>query len=273
MIIIYSVAAALVALLGVYAFLIAPGKLPKTAPEILWRTRYAHRGLHDQKHAAPPENSLAAFRAAVEAGYGIELDINLTTDDTVAVFHDDSLLRMCGVDKPVADCSWEELLQYRLSGTEQRIPLFTEVLAEVAGRVPLIVELKSTKRNTALCEKAAALLDAYAGPYCVESFHPGIVAWFKKHRPDVVRGQLATGYKDYGRRAAWQRMMLSGMLANAAARPHFAAFRHENAHGRFKLWLYRLLGGKLVGWTVRDTDDIAWCQRFFDAIIFEYFRP
>jgi glycerophosphoryl diester phosphodiesterase len=262
----------LAALFVLYLFLIAPGRYPKGAPEVLWRSRYAHRGLHDKKNTVP-ENSLDAFKAAAEAGYGIELDINLTTDDRVVVFHDESLKRMCGIDKYVADCSWAALSQYRLNGSAQRIPLFTEVLSLVNGRVPLIVEFKSTKRNKALCEKAAAILDAYKGPYCIESFHPGIVTWFKRNRPSVVRGQLAAGRKQYSPLPWWQGLVLSSLFTGVAARPHFVAFRHEDAHGQLKLWLYRLLGGMLVGWVVRDTDDIAWCKRFFDVIIFEYFKP
>ncbi len=268
----FIIGIAIIALLVLYAFVLAPGRLPKGSPAVLWQARYAHRGLHDKQGIAP-ENSLAAFAAAADAGYGIELDLNLTTDDQVVVFHDDSLKRMCGIDKRVADCSLAELTEYRLSGTDERIPLFTEVLKLVAGRVPIVVELKATKRNCALCEKAAALLDAYSGPYCIESFHPGIVTWFKKHRPGVVRGQLASGFSQYNALPWWQALLLSSLLTNIVARPHFAAFRHQDAHGRFKLWLYRLLGGRLVAWTVRDTDDIAWCERTFDVIIFEYFRP
>ena len=263
---------ALAAVFALYIFLIAPGRLPKAAPAALWQARYAHRGLHDKQDTLP-ENSLAAFAAAVEAGYGIELDLRLTADDQVVVFHDHNLKRVCGVDRDVADCTYEELQGYRLSGTEERIPLFTEVLALVDGRAPFIIEMKSTKRNTALCEKAAALLDAYSGPYCIESFHPGIVMWFKKHRPGVVRGQLAAGYRQYAGLPGWQKLLLSSLFTNVFARPHFVAFRHEDAHAKLKLWLYRLPGGKLVGWTVRDTDDIAWCERFFDVIIFEYFKP
>ena len=263
---------ALAVALALYVVLLAPGNLPKAAPAVLWQARYAHRGLHDKQNTVP-ENSLAAFAAAAEAGYGIELDLNLTTDDQVVVFHDNSLERVCGVDKIVADCSWEELKQYQLSGTDERIPLFTEVLKLVDGRVPLVVELKATRRNAVLCEKAAALLDAYGGPYCIESFHPGIVAWFRKNRPDVVRGQLASGFKQYSALPWWQALLLSSLLTNINARPHFTAFRHQDAHAKLKLSLYRFLGGRLVGWTVRDTDDIAWCEENFDVIIFEYFRP
>lgn len=262
----------IVFIFALYVFLIAPGRIPKAAPAELWNYRYAHRGLHDRENTIP-ENSLPAFAAAAESGYGIELDLNITTDDKVVVFHDDNLKRVCGVDRNITDCSFDELSQYRLSGTDESIPLFTEVLSLVGGRVPLIVEFKNSKRNAALCEKAAAILDSYNGMYCIESFHPGIVLWFKKHRPNIVRGQLAAGRKEYGSAPWLEALFASSLLINITGRPHFAAYRHEDSHRKFRLWLFRRLGGKLAGWTVRDTDDIEWCENYFDVIIFEYFKP
>ena len=266
------IAAVIAAVLLIYTVLIVPGRLPKGAGGVLWRSVYAHRGLHT-KDKRVPENSMAAFSAAVDAGYGIELDINITTDGQVVVFHDDTLLRMCGSDKPVSACSFDELQQYRLLDTEARIPLFRDVLALVDGRVPLVVELKNTAERAALCEKAAALLDGYGGPYCIESFHPGIVMWFRKNRPGVVRGYLSAGLKNYKSIPLYQGILLSSLMTNALSRPHFVAFHHPDAKGRFRIKLYRLLGGKLVGWTVRDTDDADACRAFFDAIIFEHFKP
>lgn len=265
------IALSVLAALLLVLFLVAPGRLPRGDFCALFGAHYAHRGLHSRDQSVP-ENSLAAFSAAAAAGYGIELDLNLTTDDAVVVFHDDTLERLCGDARLVADCSMADLESLRLAGTEQGIPLFADVLALVDGRVPLIVELKSTRRNAELCRRAYALLRDYKGPYCIESFHPGIVRWFYRHAPDIVRGQLAMGRKSY-RLSALQATLLAGLLTNAAARPHFAAYRHEDARRSISLALYRLLGGKKIAWTVRDTDDIAWCRAHFDAIIFEYFHP
>lgn len=258
------------ALAALYIFLIAPGKAKGTG-KTAWALSYAHRGLHS-KDKSVPENSLAAFSLAAEAGYGIELDIQLTADEQVVVFHDDTLTRVCGIDKAVKDCAYEELLHCALHGTQERIPLFSDVLSLVGGRVPLIVELKTSKRNALLCEKSAELLDGYNGAYVIESFNPAIVRWFRKHRPGVVRGQLSMEIKGYRGLPRWQGFLLSSLLTNAASRPHFVAFRHEDSHGSIRLKLYRLLGGILVGWTVRDGDDIDYCKRFFDCIIFEHFR-
>lgn len=270
--VILIVLCAVVSVTALYTYLVAPGRLPRASDATLFKTAYAHRGLH-AKDGSVPENSLAAFKAAAAAGYGIELDVHLTADGQVVVFHDDTLKRMCGADKAVCECTYEQLLDHRLLGTEQRIPLLSEVFEAVGGRVPLLVELKNGKQNKALCEKTAALLDGYSGVYCIESFNPLVVAWFKKHRPQVVRGQLACGRGGYHNIPSYQGVLLSMMLMNVFSRPHFAAYSHGDARGRLSLWLVRLLGGKLVGWTVRDTDDIACSQSYFDAIIFEFFRP
>ena len=138
--------------------------------------RYAHRGLHCVEDGIP-ENSLPAFRRAVEAGYGIELDLHLTTDGQLVVFHDDTLARVCGVSGRVDESSYPELQQLRLSGTDETIPLFSQVLEVVAGKIPMIVEVKYQKNYPDLCEKMMAMLADYPGLYCVESFHPQVIIW------------------------------------------------------------------------------------------------
>ena len=178
----------LVLLAGLYLFLIAPGrKRPDASALTGWL--YAHRGLHG---GDVPENSLAAFSRAVEAGYGIELDVQLTRDGFLVVHHDASLKRVCGADLRICDITFEELCRHPLPDGSC-VPLFSDVLALVGGRVPLIVEVKhygGAARNAA---SALQQLGAYGGPYCVESFHPLAMRYFRLHAPDVVRGQLAMG--------------------------------------------------------------------------------
>jgi len=255
-----------------YAFLIMPGKLPKNADNRLWETYYAHRGLYERDQSVP-ENSMVAFQKAVKAGYGIELDLNLTLDGKIVVFHDDTLLRVCGVDKLITDCTDTELSQYRLYDTDERIPLFSEVLSLVDGQVSLIVELKTTKHWKELCQKAAEALDAYKGTYCIESFNPLMVRWFYKNRPDVVRGQLSAGSKIFRGIPIWQRFVIVSLITNVMARPHFVAFYYGDAHRKPGLGLFHRLTGKLVGWTVRDEDDLEYCLERFDVIIFEFINP
>jgi glycerophosphoryl diester phosphodiesterase len=226
-----------------------------------------------EKDQSVPENSLEAFSAAAAAGYGMELDLTITKDNRIVVFHDNSLMRACGVNRGIGDCTFDELKDCRLFGTDESIPLFSSLLALVDGRVPLIVELKHTKRYRELCAGAATLLDGYNGLYCVESFDPRIVRWFKKNRPGIVRGQLANGIKSYGQTPWYQALLMSSLLANAYSRPHFVAYQHREARGKLGLFAYKLLGGTLVAWTVRDTDNVSKIKRVFRVIIFEFFRP
>ncbi len=258
------------ALLLIYIFLLAPGRLKDDS--LLKETLYAHRGLHSEDNSIP-ENSLEAFSLAAKEGYGIELDIRLTADDKVVVFHDENLMRVCGVDKDVSGCTYEELCGYRLYDSEEKIPLFADVLSLVGGRVPVIVEIKTSNRNALLCSKAVEILDAYKGPFVMESFNPMIAGWFKKNRPNVIRGQLAAGIAEYGVIPKYQGALLSLLLLNFVSRPHFVAFKHEDSHRKLRLSFYRLLGGKLVAWTVQHESDMVYCAKKFDAVVFENFRP
>ena len=150
---------------------------------------YAHRGLWGGEI---PENSLAAFRRAAEHGFAIELDVQLSSDGEVMVFHDYTLDRVVGREGKLCDLDAAELGTLSLCGTEQTIPTFREVLTLVNGRVPILVELKGESMDTSLCEKAAALLREYEGLYCIESFNPLLLHEMRKHLPDAYYGLLYT---------------------------------------------------------------------------------
>lgn len=169
----------------------------KIDKSVFTHVNYAHRGLHDIKNGIP-ENSLAAFRLSAEAGYGTEFDIQLSRDGQVVVFHDDNLKRVCGVDARVDSLDYDELKKLRLLGTDEYIPLFTEVLDVFRGTTaPLIVELKTGRRNDELCDKAIKILSGFDGNFCIESFNPFIVNRFRKKAPHICRGQLASEISDY----------------------------------------------------------------------------
>ena len=238
----------------------------KKAP--FYGKNFAHRGLY-QKDQSIPENSLPAFAKAVEAGYGMELDVQLSRDGKVVVFHDDTLDRVCGVSKRVDELDYAELLELRLCGTEEKIPLFDEVLATVGGKTPMIVELKTGRRNEELCEKTLFALRGYAGEYCVESFDPTIVAWFRKHAPEIYRGQLAQPPKHY-RKHGKSRLVsffLGTTAMNVIARPNFIAYRigKKTLGVRFA----ELLGATRVAWTSHDEAT----EKKFDVVIFEHYLP
>ena len=150
---------------------------------------YAHRGLHD---AVLPENSLAAFRAAVERGYGIELDVHLLKDGTLAILHDSDLKRMTGKDGHIEDLTLADLPDCHLGGTQETVPTLQQVLELVNEKVPLILEIKTAGKNAeTLTEAVVKLLADYKGLYCLESFDPRAIQYLRRHHPDIVRGQLA----------------------------------------------------------------------------------
>ena len=255
-------------ILGTGLFLIAPGKRVKEEDYAPFQNRnVAHRGLFEADQSIP-ENSLAAFARAVEAGYGIELDVQLTKDGKVVVFHDNDLKRICGVDEPVEALTYKQLQLLSLCGTEEKIPLFTQVLDLVNGKVPLIVELKAGGHNKLLCGKTKAILDDYQGEYCVESFDPRIMGWFKKHMPQVVRGQLSCPAESYKKGTpVIQSCVLSHLMMNFLSRPQFIAY--EVGPKPWTVQLVERLGAKKVCWTSHDPVN----EDLYDTVIFEHYRP
>ena len=257
-------------LIALYVFLIAPGKRGKDVSS-LRGFQYAHRGLFDNG-SGMPENSLAAFQRAAEAGYGIELDVQLTADGKVAVFHDQTLKRMCGADACLFELSYEDALKHTLLGTNERIPLFANVLELVAGRVPLIVEIKHYSNVNRLAKEVNALLSRYNGPYCVESFHPLAMRWFKKNAPQVVRGQLASGVITR-ETPVYQQAALKYLLLNALSRPDFIAYDIRQDKNASIFLLRRLFRPLWVAWTVRSPQAMAEAAQTYDLQIFEGFMP
>ncbi|MBQ9801935.1 MAG: glycerophosphodiester phosphodiesterase [Clostridia bacterium] len=255
--------------LGLWLFLIAP-RARRAATKPFLRA-YAHRGLWGGN---VPENSLAAFRAAAEHGFAIELDVQLSRDGEVMVFHDYTLTRMCGREKKLADLTAAELGALSLDGTPETIPTLSEVLDAVDGRVPLLIELKGESGNTALCPAVAAILDRYAGEWCVESFNPLLLRWFKKHRPHAVRGLLSTDLiKEKKKGSKVLNFALSALLLTFLCRPQFHAWDgHHPRRLALRVGL-RLFGAGSVVYTVRDEADY---RRYLErgvSPIFEGFLP
>ena len=262
-----TVGCAAAAATAVPVFLLAPGFASREKKAPFLRRNFAHRGLHS-RDLTVPENSLKAFELAAAAGYGIELDVQLTRDGQVVVFHDADLERVCGVKGLLEDRTFEELQELRLLNTEEKIPLFTDVLAVVRGRGPLIVELKNGKQNKELCEKTYAILKEYKGDYCIESFNPVIVAWFRKHAKEVLRGQLAAPIPEYeGEVKPFTAFLLSHVLLNFLSRPHFIAYKIGRRPPSVRLSC--LLGAMNVGWTSHEVRN----ERGRAAVIFEFYRP
>lgn len=258
----------------VIAILYLLAVMPRVMPRPMYEFKnryYAHRGLHDNKTDAP-ENSLKAMRLAVEHGYGIELDVQLTKDEKVVVFHDANLKRVCGVDAKVNSMTYEELQQLRLLNSEEKIPLFSEVLKVIDGKVPLIMEVKMVNGKTRVCELANEELKHYKGVYCMESFHPFAVQWYRKNRPDVVRGQLAANFKKEGQKEGFQEWLVHMLLINLLGRPDFVAYSHKSANNISRK-LTRMWGATAVAWTIRSQEELDRNRKKFDLFIFEGFLP
>jgi glycerophosphoryl diester phosphodiesterase len=261
----------LVAICGFWIFLIAPGKSAKAQRRPFVNRTFAHRGLYKEDQSIP-ENSLPAFQSAVEQGYGIELDVQLTLDGRVVVFHDDALKRMTGAAGAVQDYSFDQLSVMGLGGTRECIPSFSRVLAVINGRVPVIVELKYGPDWQALCKETLSQLKKYGGAYCVESFHPRIVRWFRQNAPEILRGQLSEAYR-FSRKSLTvsDAFMMSRLLTNFLTRPQFIAYRIGPMC--FSAHLAEALGALRVRWTAHPEDDWGHLAEASDAVIFEHMHP
>lgn len=259
-------AAVAFAIVLAYLFLIAPrGGAKKRFSDFLGQI-YAHRG--DFDNIRVPENSLAAFRSAVKRGVGIELDLHLTADGEVIVFHDKTLTRMCGDPRTPEEMTAAEITAMPLVGTGEKIPALRDVLALVDGKVPLIIELKGENTDTSLADAAMPILENYGGPYCVESFNPFLVSRYRKLAPHVMRGILTTKYKRDGERRGITAFLLQRMLLNFLVRPDFVAVRHLYG-GYLPVRLCRMFGAATFAWTVRTVEEYKASKRYFDAFICE----
>lgn len=243
----------LIAMLCLYLWLIG-GRVGHPVLRELRKWSFAHRGLHD---AQKPENSMAAFRAALEHGYGIELDLHLMKDGNLGVIHDSNLKRVANADVRIEDLTVSDLSNYKLSETQEGIPLFDDVLALFDGKAPLIVELKCVDGNfDALCRAAMEKLDRYRGTYCVESFDPRVTAWFRKHRPQICRGQLNENWM--GKKLPVPgilRFFMTYHISNVYTRPDFIAYKFAD-RGAFGTELCRkVMGVAGVSWTIRTKED------------------
>lgn len=238
--------------------------------------RYAHRGLHDAS-AGVPENSLAAFRLAVEKGFGAELDVHLMADGQLAVVHDSDLTRVCGKAGCIEDLTAAELKDYPLQGTAETIPLLADVLPLFVGRTPLIIELKVERGNAdALTDRVMEELADYGGDYCIESFHPAVLLRLKHRYPQVIRGQLSENFfrgSETGLLSRPSAVVMTYLLSTSATRPDFIAYHYQHRDCPSLRLMRRLYGVHEVGWTVRSREDMEALEKDGVTVIFESFVP
>lgn len=254
-----------------YLALIRPRFKKPDASPFLGRC-FAHRGLHDPALGIP-ENSLPAFERAAKLGYGIELDVQLSADGVPVVFHDAALSRMCGIDRRVDSLTFEELQTYFLSDTQERIPSFAEVLSLVHGRVPLLVEIKMDHMDMNIPVRIDELLSGYRGLYCIESFHPAALWWYRRRRPDVLRGQLSTHFNVENRTLSPLQFLLGKMVLNVISRPDFISYNRRFCKDLSLFLCARVFKSYTAGWVIRSEREMRMCRKRFDMYIFEGFLP
>ncbi|MCM1124605.1 MAG: glycerophosphodiester phosphodiesterase [Eubacterium sp.] len=257
---------------ALYLLAIMPRMVHRPDTSLFQGKYFAHRGLHDNAGDAP-ENSMAAFCKAVEAGYGMELDVHVSKDGVPVVFHDFKLRRICRADGEVEDYTYEELQKFHLCDSKEKIPKLADVLAMVQGRVPLIIEIKSEKADVSKCAVIDGLLRDYKGAYCIESFNPLVLVWFRLHHNSVVRGQLASNFLiDGGYRNALYFFMTHLML-NFMTKPDFIAYNHKFKEEPGRRICRRLYKNPAAAWTVKSREELDRMREEFDVFIFEGFLP
>ncbi len=258
-------------LLFILLYLFAVGTKRSREIKKYSNVKFAHRGLHAEGVA---ENSLTAFRLAAERGFGIELDIRLSKDKKLVVFHDDTLDRVCMVSGRVCEYTAEELGSFRLSGTSDTVPLFSEVLSLVGGRVPLLVEIKEDRGDSEVSRAAAECLAEYGGEYMIESFNPLSLRNVKRLLPRAERGILS---KNYFKSREYRKPMfflLGSLLTNFLCRPSFVAYDHRHYRSFGLKVTRRLFGAVSFAWTVRsEKEEREAIEHGFDSVIFEGYIP
>ena len=269
-VVLVAIAVALLFVLALLIFLIAPATARRKETLCFASARYAHRGLHGDGAA---ENSLTAIKRAADAGYGIEFDVRLSRDGVPVVFHDATLERVCSVPGVVSDHTAEELAHLSLCGTGDGIPTLSAVLEVVGGRVPLLVEIKEDEGESGVCEAAMELLSKYAGEYIIEGFNPFSVRWFRRRRPEVIRGILSSGFLRSKKTRSLKYFLLQTMMLNFLCRPDFVAYNHKH-YSSASLYLCRMLGAPTFAWTVRSEEEEKLAREHgFDTVIFENYIP
>ena len=233
----------------------------------------AHRGLHDEAH---PENSLSAFKNAIENDYTIELDVHQIEDGTIVVFHDETLMRMTGQDGYVNQIKTAgDLKKYKLSNTEETIPTLQEVLNLVKGKVPILIEIKNYKTQqynpgNPLENTLYEMLKNYKGDYAIMSFNPYVLKWFRIHAPEVLRGQLSSFFKGERLKGIVKFSLKHMLLNKKVSKPDFIAYNYKNLPNRF-VKKYKKL--PLLAWAVPSQQEYMKVAPHCDNIIFEGFTP
>jgi glycerophosphoryl diester phosphodiesterase len=231
---------------------------------------FAHRGLHS-KDLSIPENSMAAFKAAMAQGFAIELDVNVTKDGVALSFHDNHLKRLCNDARMLSDVTYEDIKHLKLLKTNESIPTFKEVLTLVSGKVPLLIELKPHGDIPLLCQSVMHDLEDYNGQYALFSFHPKAVHWLKKHHPDVIRGQISEYFKDQ-KMSKVSKYLMRSMFFNRFTRPDFISYGIKDLPNPY-LDRLKKKGMTIISYAAKTQEELDFVRSHYDNVVFEYFIP
>jgi glycerophosphoryl diester phosphodiesterase len=241
--------------------------------DLSWLKTYhiAHRGLHT-KDLSVPENSLKAFRLAMEKGYALELDLNILKDDTIIVFHDNNLKRVVGVDAHMSTLTYDQIKDLTLNDTKEHIPTLDALLELVNGQVPLLIELKPFGNINKFCELVYHRLKAYQGTFAIFSFHPGIVKWFKKNAPDIARGQISKYFEDDASFNPILKFMLKRLWFNVFTKPDFISYDIKHLPNKYVNRAQKH-GKTIISFTATSQKDLDFVQSRYTNVVFQYFIP
>lgn len=230
----------------------------------------AHRGLFNKEN---PENSLAAFKNAVDNNYGIELDIQFTKDKKIVVFHDDTLERMANDKRAVSNITYEELSKLKLLNTGESIPLLEDVIKIVDGKVPIIIEIKNCKNIIELGQETYKIMKEYKGKYTIQSFNPTVIEWYKKNAKEVIRGQLSGTYNNQKSKMSFlERFVLKNLLLDFKSKPHYICYELQGLPN-LRVSQLRKKGIMVISWTIKNKIDMEKGYKYSDNIIFDSFMP
>lgn len=229
-----------------------------------------HRGLHTLDQSVP-ENSLEAFRLAIESGYSIEFDVNLTKDDVVVVFHDFNLSRMFHVNQNLDEFTYSDLKKYRLKNNEH-IPTLKEVLDLIDGKVPMLIELKPHGHVKKLCKAFMKVMENYTGKYAAFSFHPSVVYYLKKHHKDVIRGQISEFFRSEQKMSKFTKYLMKRMSFNFLTRPDFISYGIYDMPNKY-LDKLKKKGITIISYAAKSQKEFDFVKSHYHNVVFEYFHP
>ena len=232
--------------------------------EFLSRNLIAHRGYHNNKKGIP-ENSVLAFKKAIDNNYLIELDARLTKDKKLVVFHDDNLKRVCGVNKRVKDLTYKELLKYNLFDTTLKVPLFSEVIKLVNGRVPILIETKYHNRYGVLEKILINELSNYKGLYAIQSFYPMSLLWFKRNTKNIPIGLLSSNFKNNSN--SLKKLIGKTLILDLFFKTDFISYDVKGLPSNYIS--LKKDKKKIVIWTIKNKKDYDLAKKYTDALICE----